>query len=347
VSQHGLLAVDRARASQTRMAAVVDARPPAEAPAAPPDLDAQLCEALSDLVTAAVRSGTGAGASASVEEVLARLLRLMPSPPPGLSRWGGRLKTALAAGDAPELARLLRAGGQLAEDLRARSPSAAARTRVLSWLGAPSPDSPGSDRLTDATLVEFARERVPSLERAGIERRYLLNPEGGAIYCEERAGSASASLGPCPRQVSVWLSLVERSAPPPRVRLLQYAVTPAVDAAAWQRVGACATRDFEALAADYRRTLVDYAGLYEPCVLLAPAEIDADAGAPALTDAGGHRLPLSCRERPAFPDALRDALHGAQLQWIAGRLLDRDGAIGFLPLSAAVTRHGRLCFVRM
>jgi hypothetical protein len=44
---------------------------------------------------------------------------------------------------------------------------------------------------------------------------------------------------------------------------------------------------------------------------------------------------------------LRDALHGAQLQWIAGRLLDRDGAIGFLPLSAAVTRHGRLCFVRM
>ena len=91
--------------------------------------------------------------------------------------------------------------------------------------------------MTDVTLLELAREWVPALERAGIERRYLLDLQDGEMYCEERAPSASAtSLGPCPRQLTVWLSLVEPCAPPKRARLLQYAVTPVIEEEAWQSV---------------------------------------------------------------------------------------------------------------
>jgi hypothetical protein len=344
-SQSGMQAV---RPSQTGMQAVGDRRTVAETASAPRGDNAALCEGLSDLITAAVRGGTKTGASASVEEALARLIHAAPQPlPSGLSRWGGRLKAALLSGDFLELARLLQAASQLVDDLQASQRSQPAQSRVLSFMGAPSPDSAGVERLTDVTLIELARERLPSLERAGIERRYLVDPQDGAMYCEERVAGSPTSLGPCPRQLSVWLSLVERSAPPTRVRFLQYAVSPSIEPDAWQQVRACAQLEFAPLLSSYRDMLTSFAGLCEPCVLLAPTMLDVQAAAPALVDASGHALPLFFHDRPALLGALRNMLAGAQPQWIVGRLLDHQGALGFLPLSCAVLRHGRLCYARL
>jgi hypothetical protein len=315
-------------------------------PSAQADASA-LREALSDLIIAVVRSGTAAGLSPSVDEALGRLARAAPAPPPhGLNRWGGRLKRALAEADGDEIARLLHGASRLVDDLQASMPDAAARSRLLSFLGAPAQDGADLLRLTDTSLLEFAREWVPALERAGIERRYLLDVRDGEIYCEERAASAGgASLGPCPRQLTVWLSLVEPCAPPKRAHLLQYAVTTAIDEGAWQSVARHAERDFGAVAARYRKTLAANAGLCEPVALLAPAHCDPAAAVLALADANGRELVLDCA--PSLLHHIRHTIEDGELLWMAGRLVDHRGRLGVLPLSAAVLRHGRLCYARM
>jgi hypothetical protein len=306
-----------------------------------------LREVLSDLITAVVRSGTAAGLSPTVDEALERLARAAPAPlPHGLNRWGGRLKRALSDADGEEIARLLHGAGQLVDDLQASAPGAAARGRLLSFLGAPAHDDADVLRVSDRSLLEFAREWVPALERAGIERRYLIDLQDGQICCEERAASGGgASLGPCPRQLTVWLALVEPCAPPRRARLLQYAVTTAIDEDAWQSVARHAQRDFEEIAARYRETLAAFAGLCEPVALLAPAHFDPGAAVLALSDPGGRELPLHCA--PSLLAHVRRSVEGGELLWMAVRLVDHRGRLGVLPLSAAVLRHGRLCYARM
>jgi hypothetical protein len=341
--------VPATRSSQTDLVAVNPDRRTVE-PAAPSAEanTAELREVLSDLITAVVRSGSAGGLSPTVEEALGRLARTARSPlPHGLNRWGGRLKRALTDADNDEVARLLHGASQLVGDLQAAAPAPAARSRLLSWLGTPAhDDSADVMRLTDVSMLELAREWVPALERAGIERRYLLDLQHGEIYCEERAPSAAgASLGPCPRQLTVWLSLVEPCAPPKRARLLQYAVTPVIEEEAWQSVAQRAQRDFDAVIARYRETLATFAGLCEPVALLAPARFDADAPLPALIDAHGRELQLQCS--PSLLAHVRRTLANADVLWMAGRLVDRFGLLGFLPLSAAVLRHGRLCYARM
>jgi hypothetical protein len=300
---------------------------------------------LEDLITAVVRSGADAGLSPSIEEGLARLRIAAPSPVPlGVSRWAGRLKQAISDREPDELARVLAGANRLIDDLRAATPSADARRSLLSWLGSRGNDTLGTVRATDLTLLEIAREWLPGFERAGVERRYLLDLGDGQLYREERAlGAQTASLGPCPRLLTVWLAIVEQGAPPKAIHLLQYAVTPAIEPGVWERTAEHALRGFRTLIDIYREALSSFPGLSEPFVTLAPSRI----GDASLGDAEGFVLPLRCAESPAVLRHLWSMAQGAEPLFVAGRLVDRDGLIGLLPLSAAVKRHGRVCYEQL
>lgn len=307
-----------------------------------------LSETLRDLVTAVVRSGLASGLSASIEEVLERLIAAAPVPLPlGISRFIGRLKKSIAERDADEAARVLHAASQLADDLASEAPQANTRARVLSWLGSLAHELPTAARMTDLRLVEIARELLSGVERAGVERRYMVDPTTGLFYREERAPSGQdASLGPCPRQLTELLALVEDTAPPRRVRLLQYAVTPVIDAETWEQLSQWALTDFGSLLGTYRENLTTFAGLCEPFAMVAPAGITSEAHA-SLSDGTGHLLPVLGPERAAVARCLRQLGEGGQLLWVAGRLLDRGGSLGLLPLSAVARRHGRISYAQM
>jgi hypothetical protein len=308
-----------------------------------------LAETLRDLVIAAVRSGLGGGdVSASIEEVLQRLLDAAPTPLPlGVSRFVGRLKRAITDRDEDEFARLLSGASQLADDLNPDLQTEAGRSRVLSWLGSLAHESAGVARMSDLRLIEIAREWLPGIERAGVERRYMVDLDTGQIYREERAPAArDASLGPCPRQLTELLALVEQCAPPRRVRLLQYAVTPVIEPGTWEQLSVWAVADFGLLLNQYREALARFAGLGEPFAMVAPVELTLDTHA-LLCDAEGKTLPLLGQERPAVSRYLREFSDGAQLMWVAGRLVDREGVLGLVPLSAAVRRHGRIGYAQI
>jgi hypothetical protein len=307
-----------------------------------------LAEILEDLLVAVVRAGVGAGSSAALDDALQRLVSAAPSPLPlGVSRWIGRLKRALGARNVDEAGRLLAGASLLIEDLRAGTQSAAARQRVLSWLGSLSHDTAGVARMTDRTLIEVAREQLPGLERAGLERRYLVDLSDGAVYREERAPSApTASIGPCPRLLTVWLANVEQGAPPQRLRLLQYAVTPVIDAEAWQTLAGRAVRDFEPLLGRYREAQRAFPGLCEPFAVIAPARIEHD-GQPTLVDDAGRMLHLAQPDNPAALRYLDSVTSGGAPSWVAGRLFDQSGMLFMAPLGAAVMRDGRLSYAQM
>lgn len=311
---------------------------------------AALAEVLRDLVTAVLRSGVTSGVSASIEEVLQRLIAAAPSPLPlGISRFIGRLKKAISERDADEAARVLHAASQLADDLVASAASNEGQARVVSWLGPLGPIGREASvaRITDLSLVEIARELLSGVERAAIERRYLIDPQTGQFYREERAPSAGdASLGPCPRQLTELLAWVEETAPPRRVRLLQYAVTPVIEAEIWEQLSQWALADFGALADQYRRSLTSFAGLGEPFAMVAPSHITEDANS-ALADGSGHLLPVLGSDRVALSRCLHGFADGGQLLWVAGRLIDRGGNLGLLPLSAAARRNGRISYAQM
>jgi hypothetical protein len=80
--------------------------------------------------------------------------------------------------------------------------------------------------------------------------------------------------------------------------------------------------------------------------MVAPAALTLDTHA-SLCDAEGRTLPLLGQERPAVSRYLRDLSEGAQLMWVAGRLCDREGVLGLVPLSAAIRRHGRIGYAQM
>lgn len=302
-----------------------------------------LIEALRDVLTAVARAGLSAGASAAQDEALQRLLRVAPEPLPlGISRWVGRLKQALSTRSLDEAARLLAGASLLIDDLEANPRSAEAQTRVLSWLGALGDDTYGRWRVTDRTLLEIARE-----ELTGLELRYLVDLSDGTAYREERlAGGPTASLGPCPRAVTVWLADTELGAAPQRIRLLQYAVTPLVEAELWEKLVACAVRDFTPLLAGYRAALAAYPGLCEPFALIAPERLEGGS-APWLTDAGGQRLHLAHPDNPASLRFLTRFSAGEPPAFVAGRLIDRDGALSLAPLGAGVMRDGRMVYAQM
>lgn len=304
-----------------------------------------LAEALSDVVTAVVRVGLRQAAGApSVDETLERVVRSAPRPLPiGVARWVGRLRSALVAGDGATVALLLQGASQLAADLRGGRPTAEGMARRLAWLGQTEGEREGVEPLYDRVLVEVAREWLPGVERASIERRYLVDEGTGAVYREERLrGVADVSVGPCPRLVTVGFAEVEGGPAPQRIRLLQYVVAIDVGGSAWARVAEWAWRDFGAVAAAYRTALAEAPGLAEPFAVLAPAECDRDPGDDrrVLVDAAGAALPLGRAEDPAAARAV-DALAAEHaLEWVAGRLVHAGDALLVVPAAVAVRGDG-------
>ena len=308
-----------------------------------------LAEVLEDLLQAVVRSGVRGGSSAALDEALQRLRHAAPSPLPlAVSRWVGRLKRALSAHDGDETARLLAGASLLIDDLQEDRPSTAARQRIRSWLGALDDDTDGIVRLTDRTLVEVVREPLSGVERAAVERRYLVDLSDGAIYREDRPpGASSVSIGPCPRVVTVWLAIAEQGAAPQRLRLLQYAVSPAIEAPVWDQLAGCAVRDWNALLATYRGAARAYPGLCEPFALVAPAKVVHDLS-PVLIDHAGRSLHLVHPDNPPALRYLEAFTAGATAPaWVAGRLFDRDGVLAMAPLGVGMMRDGRLCYAQL
>lgn len=309
----------------------------------------RLADALDDVVTVIVRAGASGLSSPSVAESLERLRREAPLPTPiGLGRWLGRLKVALDAGDAPLTARLLDGASQLAEDLRRDRPSPEARRRVVDWMGGSGADlALAVERISDRVLVEVAREQLASSERGGVERRHLVDVQSGEIFREERTRSSPvASVGPCPRVVSVGLADVEQGAAPRRIRLMQYVVSLELGREEIARIEASAYRRFAALAERYRELALASPGQAEPFAIVAPRRFRTEGGVVGHDDEG-QPLPFARADDPAAVEVLEGVVPAAGPRWIAGRLTDVDGALMMVPCAVAIPEGDGSRYIRL
>jgi hypothetical protein len=307
-------------------------RPPA--PAGGPDL-APVAEAFDELRLAVARAGSSAPDSPAIRDALEQLVQRAGTPVPlGLSRWIARLLEALALRETGQVARLLDGTRQLADDIVSGERGSAAQLRKRAWLGLS--EGPVHDSLTDATLLEIARERLAGVSRVAIERRYLVDLSSGEIFKEERrVGDQEMSVGPCPRVVHVAFAEVESGALPRRVRLLQYTVSAQPSAEQWARIKDHALHNVRELSARFAAGQKAAPGLAEPFVLLAPRTLSSAPDA-RLRDANGDAVQLS-DETPAA-DALRAASADGELVWVAGRLLGLSRGLVMRPASALVRR---------
>lgn len=309
---------------------------------------AALSAAIDEVITAVMRSGVADGVSATVSEALRGLIEAAPEPLPlGISRWLGRLEQAVVEGQVEAVARVLHGAAQVADDLRAENPDADAERRIVSWLGALTHEGTGVDSMSDRTMVEVAREWLPGVAHAGIERRYLVDMADGHTYREERSPSArTTSLGPCPRVISVGLASVETGASPRRLRLLQYVASPRLDDDTAGQLGHWGVRAFASLVDRYRDAVTAFPGLAEPFALVSPDSVVHDER-PHLLDDAGAPLPLTGDDDPSILTSFAELTRVSEPAWVAGRLLDREGTLMMRPLSLAVMREGRLCFNRL
>ncbi|RZO52768.1 MAG: hypothetical protein EVA89_30940 [Sandaracinaceae bacterium] len=310
--------------------------PPAKDEAAEtPTARGRLADALDDVVTTVVRAGAGERNAPSVAESLERLRKEAPLPTPtGLARWLKRLEMGLAAKDVAQVARLLMGASQLAKDLRKERPSRSARRRVVGWMGA-SGELGAVERLSDRVLIEVAREWLPSSERGGIERRYLVDLRNGEVFREERSRSSPvASVGPCPRVIQVGLAEVEDGAAPRRIRLMQYAVSLVPSHDDLTRIASNAYRRFGALADRYREQLGGHPGQSEPFAIVAPKRWGEEGEAVAYDD-DGTALAFA-RADDAGAASVLSQLAGLRPRWLGGRLVDADGALLLVPCVAAL-----------
>ena len=295
----------------------------------------RLADAFDDVVTVVVRAGVDEAGSASIAESLERLRKEAPLPTPaGVSRWLGRLRGALDDGDAPLVARLLDGASRLAEELRKEKPTAEARRRAVGWLGATA-EQGGVERISDRTLVEVARERLPTSERGGVERRYLVDLRNGEVFREERSRAApSASVGPCPRVIHVGLAEVEHGATPRRIRLMQYAVSPTAGREELRRVEANGYRRFSALADRYRDWVAADPGQAEPFAVVVPKRWKSKNETPTCYDDDDVPLAFARADDPASIEVL-GRLHAPPPRWVAGRLVDAKGWLLMVPCVVA------------
>lgn len=311
-----------------------------------------LAEALDDLVTAVVRSGAASKNAPSVDETVEQVLRTLPSPTPlGASRWVGRLRAALAGGHIAGTSRLLDEATRIADDLRAPSPGDDGKKRLASFVGRAGsalPGVDGIDRVYDRSFIDVGREIVGGVERAGIERRYLVDLESGEVFREERARSAAAPfIGPCPCVIQAGFAEIEAGPPPRRIHFLQYAVMAGLGPEDWGKIGAAAIRKLRPLADGYRRTLLSFPGLAEPFAIVAPAGHSAGEGLTLLDD-DRDPLPIARAEDPSATAALAEMIGrlGAPA-WVAGRLVDAKGVLLLFPISAAFAHDGTMVFRRI
>jgi len=295
----------------------------------------ELAEALDDLLTAMTRVGLEKAQYApSVDAALERVIAVAPQPtPPGLGRFIGRLHQEIRSGEIRRVARILDGASQLAEALRAEAPTTESEQRLGAWLGARPGSTPKVDLLYDRTMIEIGREWLSGTERASVERRYLVDSRSGSIYREDRPRHATASLGPCPRQLRVGLAEVEAGPSPQRIRVLQYEVQPDVARESWERIHQVASRSFAEVTEGYRRAVQTYPSLSEPFVLVAPYRIERDGVFKAF-DPEGHQLVLNRSERRGAVLAIYDLLaEGVELSWLAGRLTDTGATVCLTPFA--------------
>jgi hypothetical protein len=320
------LAEGAAQASPAEVRVRSSVRPP------PPDRDAlALASAFEELCVACARAGIEARDSPSIKQALAQVLSAAPEPVPlSMARWVGRFRDALSFSELGELSRLLDGALSFAEQLREGALSAPEQRRA--WLD----DAEGSDALSEVTLVEVAREWITGLDRASIERRYLVELVSGQVYSEERRRDDSAiSVGPCPRLAQVAFAEVDSATRPPRAKLLQYTMSLQVPEAPWQRVVSLAQTEISVLRERFAADLRASPALAEPFAIFAPAQVASDA----LTDSRGERLTLRSEPNLSGVDALFAATRGADIVCVLGRLLGRASGLLMKPLSAVV-RNG-------
>jgi hypothetical protein len=297
---------------------------------------------LEDLVTAIARVGVReARESATVREALERIAEATGQPMPvGVSRILGRLRRSLSRLHVDRVARILEGASCLAEDLREASPSPRARQRIVSFLG-PEPGSSDIVRVSDRTLVEVGREYLTGMERAYVDRRYLLCVDSGEVFKEERGrGAPSGSVGPTPRTLTVGLGEVAEGTTPRAIRLLQYAVSNQVTADVSNRIDEAVKTNFGEIIESYRQNLDRYPGLAEPFVVVAPQKLEHDPGTHIL-DREGTPLPLSKADGLGRTQALRALLTaGRRVDWISGRLVDSEGSPILVPCGVGYREDG-------
>jgi hypothetical protein len=307
---------------------------------------AALSEALADVVTAVVRTGVASERVASVLETLDRVEAAAGTPPPlGCLRWLGRMREALDTRDVALAAQALMAAAALSNDLRAPGDDPRVHARIVSWLGSESANE--LERLSDRSMLEIAREWVSGTERHQIERRYLVDLQTGEVFREECVRRRTmSSLGPCPRLIGVSLAEAELSAPPRRMRLLQYTTTPQVDRDSWELLASYAQRDADALTTSVREGLQQFGALFEPFALLAPRALQRGSQL-ALQLERGVPVLLVADDEPGLLARFASVLGDARPAWVAGRLALRGETLALKPLSAAIVdgdrvRHERL-----
>lgn len=301
-----------------------------------------LADALDDLLTAVTRVGVhGAQYAPSVEATLERVLEAAPSPTPaGLGRFVGRLNHALRERDPRKAARVLDGVSRLVDALRIDAPTADSSIEVETWLGAWAGTKSEVELLYDRTMVEVGREWMAGVDRASVERRYLVDVRTGEVYREDRPRNAVASLGPCPRALHIGLAEVENSLAPRRIRVLQYEVQPDVSAATWERLKQVASQSFAEVTECYRRSLRAAPALAEPFFLLKPYRTERNGVFKAF-DAEGHQLVLDRTERRGAVLAFYDLLAGGMDPvWLAGRLTDTGATLCLAPFAVG-TAEGR------
>lgn len=322
--------------------------PPARLSWSPPSMEApveeanetparvRLADALDDVVTEVVRAGVNTPDSPSIAESLERLRKELPLPlPSGIARWLGRLRVSLDRGDAADVARLLDGASRLAANLRKDKPGIEGKRFVVGWLGTGG-ELGGVERMSDRTFVEVARELLASSERGGVERRYLVDLHDGEVFREERSRSEPvASVGPCPRVINVGLAEVEEGPTPRRIRLMQYAVTPALGNEELRQVEANGYRRFEALADGYRTSVTAYPGQAEPFAVVVPARWNGKRAQPICYDAEDVPLAFARADDPAAVEVLAQFVTPAP-RWVAGRLVDAKGYLLMIPCVIAV-----------
>jgi hypothetical protein len=295
----------------------------------------ELAEALDDLLTAVTRVGVDRAQYApSVDAALERVVRVAPQPtPPGLGRFIGRLQQEIRSGELRRVARMLDGASQVADALRMDTPTRDSEQLLGAWLGVRPGSTPKVERLYDRTMIEVGREWLSGTERASVERRYLIDIRSGCIYREDRPRNATASLGPCPRQLRVGLAEVEAGPAPQRIRVLQYEVQPDVPIESWGRVQQVASRSFANVTEGYRRSLQAHPALSEPFALIAPYRIERNGIFKAF-DADGHQLLLNRSERRGAVLAFYDLLaEGVEPSWLAGRLTDTGATVCLTPFA--------------
>jgi hypothetical protein len=300
---------------------------------------AAIAGALSDLVLAVTRSGLEQGISPAVLEALENLSEhAPPASSTGLRVFVGNLKTALEAQHSEGVVRALAAANAFIDALSTPFTTADIDARIATWLGTVAAAGVASERVTERSYLELAREQRPGLARAGVERRYLIDLESGELYREDRAAGDSSSVGPCPRVVTLGLAHIEPGLPPRRMRLLQYTTTPVIDGESWARIARFALPSFAGLPERYALHAQTGAELTDMLALIKPAGIEGDERA-LLRDHEGHALGLAGADGSTA--VLQAFFESAEPEWMIGRVLQKAQSLMLVPLAVGGKRRGR------